>query len=241
MYIFWLLLYGFIYITSGFLSRQLDRPYIFFVLFILLYWGAFLYILHRKGRWEMYGICLPKQFPVSSVRLSAAAFLFAAANLLSDGTVGLAEWTELRWIEAAARFLEITLLVWGEEVFFRGFLPEFLSDRIGQTPGQWGAILLFALMHLVNLVQGENRGYILLQTICAFVFGLLLWLLRSQSGSLLPGTILHMLVNLTAGTVTSSGSGTVMTAGQVIISLIAAGAGLAVSIYEGRTDRKIRN
>ena len=48
MYIWWLLLYGFIYSVSGTLARRLDQPYILFALFISVYWVILLHFLFRK-------------------------------------------------------------------------------------------------------------------------------------------------------------------------------------------------
>ena len=48
---------------------------------------------------------------------------------------------------------------------------------------------LFALLHLLNIWQVGSWRYVLVQTICAFVLGSMLLVLRLQSGSLFQGDV----------------------------------------------------
>ena len=84
MYIWWLLLYGFIYSVSGTLARRLDQPYILFALFISAYWVILLHFLFRRKRCRIYGICLPEE-DAACGKLILAALSFAAANLMLYG------------------------------------------------------------------------------------------------------------------------------------------------------------
>lgn len=228
MYIWWLLLYGFIYSVSERLSRQLDRPYIFFAFFISLYWGLVFYILYRKNQWKQYGICRPKLGKPGKKltgKIGMLCLLFAAANLLVNGGALLTEGMSLLppWPEALGELVTVILLVWGEEVFFRGVLPEALTERMGAKAGRRISILLFALLHLLNIWQVGSWRYVLVQTICAFVLGSMLLVLRLQSGSLFPGTVIHVLINLTAVQASVPGGRIGLTWSQVAIYLAVAG------------------
>lgn len=204
MYIGWLLLYGFIDSVSGMLSRRLDQPYIFFALFISLYWAVLLKLLYRKNQWKNYGISLPKysekKTAAEARKTALLCLLFAAANLLVSGEALVNTGGNLLppWPEAGLYLLTVALLVWGEEVFFRGVLPAKLAARLGEVNGRRISVLLFALFHLLNVFSIGSWRYVLVQTLCAAVLGAMLLQLRTISGSLFPGVGIHFLINLTA-------------------------------------------
>lgn len=199
MYIWWLLLYGFIYSVSGTLARRLDQPYILFALFISVYWVILLHFLFRRKRCRIYGICLPEE-DAACGKLILAALSFAAANLMLYGCSGQwsVGWHSLPLTTLAGECVLTVMAVWGEEVFFRGVLPEKLSEHLGRTAAGWISVLLFAVLHFVNLWQLGSVCYVLVQTLCAAALGMILLRLRQQSGSLIPGTAVHALINLTA-------------------------------------------
>lgn len=148
MYIWWLLLYGFIYSVSGTLARRLDQPYIFFALFISAYWVILLHFLFRRKRCRIYGICLPEE-DAACGKLILAALSFAAANLMLYGCSGQwsVGWHSLPLTTLAGECILTVMAVWGEEVFFRGVLPEKLSEHLGRTAAGWISVLLFAVLH----------------------------------------------------------------------------------------------
>ena len=199
MYIWWLLLYGFIYSVSGTLARRLDQPYILFALFISVYWVILLHFLFRRKRCRIYGICLPEE-DAACGKLILAALSFAAANLILYSCSGQwpAGWHSLPLATLMGECVLTVMAVWGEEIFFRGVLPEKLSEHMRRTTAGGISILLFAALHLVNLWQLGSVCYVLVQTLCAAVLGMILLRLRLQSGSLIPGAAVHALINLTA-------------------------------------------
>lgn len=139
MYIWWLLLYGFIYSVSGTLARRLDQPYILFALFISAYWVILLHFLFRRKRCRIYGICLPEE-DAACGKLILAALSFAAANLMLYGCSGQwpVGWHSLPLTTLAGECILTVMAVWGEEVFFRGVLPEKLSEHLGRTAARAG-------------------------------------------------------------------------------------------------------
>ena len=152
MYIWWLLLYGFIYSVSGTLARRLDQPYIFFALFISAYWVILLHFLFRRKRCRIYGICLPEE-DAACGKLILAALSFAAANLMLYGCSGQwsVGWHSLPLTTLAGECVLTVMAVWGEEVFFRGVLPEKLSEHLGRTAAGWISVLLSLLTFIVKI------------------------------------------------------------------------------------------
>lgn len=85
----------------------------------------------------------------------------------------------------------LTLLVgFAEEGMFRGLLVRCLLPR-----GIWPTVLissvLFASIHLLNLLSGASWSYVMGQMLQAFGAGMILVTLRLRIGSIWPGIILH--------------------------------------------------
>ncbi|MEI3238929.1 MAG: hypothetical protein V8S32_02535 [Lachnospiraceae bacterium] len=118
MYIWWLLLYGFIYSVSGTLARRLDQPYILFALFISVYWVILLHFLFRRKRCRIYGICLPEE-DAACEKLILAALSFAAANLMLYGCSGQwsVGWHSLPLTTLAGECILTVMAVWGRKSF----------------------------------------------------------------------------------------------------------------------------
>lgn len=77
-----------------------------------------------------------------------------------------------------------------EELLFRGYLAWVLAHWLGAWGGQGGALIVFAVAHAYL-----GRTAILRALLAgAVVAGLYLW-----SGSLIPGMILHTLIDLSSG------------------------------------------
>jgi len=80
----------------------------------------------------------------------------------------------------------------GEEVFFRGLVGGWLLRRFGFWVGNSLQTLIFLLPHLPILLVGLNLWPLL---ILQFLAGWLLGWLRYKSDSILPGMVMHALVN----------------------------------------------
>ncbi len=84
----------------------------------------------------------------------------------------------------------------GEELFFRGFVYALLLKLFDGKKRAWvwavlGSSLAFTLIHthtFLPIYQGEGIGYI-------FINALILALLRAWSGSILPGILVHGVLN----------------------------------------------
>jgi ABC-2 type transport system permease protein/sodium transport system permease protein len=75
-----------------------------------------------------------------------------------------------------------------EELFFRGYLFSALRARGGPGPAVWASAFLFALYHLV-----VTDIFALERLLPSFVMGLVLGWVCLQSGSVVPGMLLHTL------------------------------------------------
>jgi uncharacterized protein len=79
-----------------------------------------------------------------------------------------------------------------EEVTCRGILYSSI-EKIGIINPIWGSSLLFGLLHLLNLRSNDDILEVFIQVAFAIGFGLILATVRSKTGHLLPGIIVHAL------------------------------------------------
>jgi hypothetical protein len=82
---------------------------------------------------------------------------------------------------------------WPEEFFFRGLLQNLLSRTLkNQWAGLIATSVIFGFSHIVHAPY-PNWKYVLMATIAGFFYGRA-WM---KTGSLVPGTLVHALVDLT--------------------------------------------
>ncbi|GCE16494.1 CPBP family intramembrane glutamic endopeptidase [Dictyobacter kobayashii] len=77
-----------------------------------------------------------------------------------------------------------------EEGFFRGLLLRSALP-LGIWPSVLISSLLFALLHLSNVLAGFTWNYVIGQALFAFGLGVLFSALRLRTGSIWPGILLH--------------------------------------------------
>lgn len=97
--------------------------------------------------------------------------------------------------------LILLVAVLAEEIFFRGFLLQFLRRKIPKYAVVLSA-LLFALLHSINLLTGYSVMYVITQMILALICGIYWGLLRIRYRSLFPCIFAHGILNL-AGSASS--------------------------------------
>ncbi len=86
-----------------------------------------------------------------------------------------------------------------EELFFRGFLLKtLLLPRIKPGLAIILVSLLFALFHLLNILNGTSLTTIFPQLLCAFCFSIWAGAVVCRKNSILIPLIAHVLLNLTA-------------------------------------------
>lgn len=150
-----------------------------------------------EGRTGRLGFSLPS--PRSAWWLGWPLVLFALLNA-SDafgGSMGLV------FLQPMTLVLLLLYVSTGflEEVLFRGLVLGLLLGRTDQDrKARLGAVLLmsafFALAHIANLVTGRYTLLAALTQVCfAFFFGVFFGAIALRSGSLVPGIILHTIVD----------------------------------------------
>lgn len=121
------------------------------------------------------GVCRPKRWALAPVGLFLGLMLFSALLLPEQTGFEKEVWSALRLCLAAPL---------AEELVFRGAIQGTLQP-LGGRNAVWVQAALFAAQH------GGAAG--MLYALC---MGLALGWLREQSGSVLPGMLLHILNNL---------------------------------------------
>jgi len=157
-------------------SGAVQPSYIAAILFLLLCAGIF--------RWSDIGLSRPT--PMSALRLLWFPGLYVTAFVFGVFALGL---------PPAATFAVIavnTFLVGvSEELACRGILYQGFLERFGMR----GAILLstalFGVVHLLNGFTTGDFGAAALQSLTAFMSGIVFLAIRIRTGSLLPGMLLH--------------------------------------------------
>ena len=103
-----------------------------------------------------------------------------------------AEWSA---VDGAFFAVALLLLLVGftEEVTTRGVLLVALRSRLAEVWVWLITTSAFALMHLSNVLLGQDVPATLSQVFSAFMFGNVLYILRRATGSLVPAMVLHAL------------------------------------------------
>ena len=101
------------------------------------------------------------------------------------------------WSPSLSSFLfawmrEAFYVALGEEIFFRGLMGGWLERRYGFRIGNIVQAGVFLLPHLLLLMVSTSFWLVI---VVQFLAGWVLGLLRSRSGSILPGWLSHSLMN----------------------------------------------
>ena len=111
------------------------------------------------------------------------------------GVLVVADLAAVDWPAYGLPFLgaSVALLLVGftEEIAARGLLITALRARLPEGWVWFLSTLVFALMHLVNILSGLTPAETVVQAVNAFLFGTALYILRRVSGTLLRCMVLH--------------------------------------------------
>lgn len=121
------------------------------------------------------------------------AIVLIPAEVLETPGVSIASLTS---VSAA---IGVVLRAVGEEVFFRGLLGGVLVRRLGFLWGNLLQAVLFLVPHLPLLLI-DARLWPLLPV--QFATGWLLGWLRHETGTFVPGAVVHVVANFAAGLIT---------------------------------------
>lgn len=194
MSVIWIMIYGIIYSFSEKYSKLFGENHILTVFAIMLYIVVLYMFLKKRKRLSVYGICFPKYWRKKDVGWLIPLLSFPFANMYLQGNQTM---LQNSWI----MFLLMLFTVFLEELLFRGYLLVYLLEKCGIDNKWIGMIIssvLFGMFHIVNIFQGADILYTMIQMLCAFGIGLCLCVLVSQYKSIFPGTIVHYLINITS-------------------------------------------
>ena len=186
MIFFWIILYGATYITADKLSQVLRLPDWLPALAMLLYVGTLLLWLVRTGRSHVLGLCPCVNLTLKDTLVLLPLLAFPIYNLLSAGGFNCS-------FSAALLMGSVSL---AEEIFFRGALLRVFSRR-GSLFGVLLTSVLFGLFHIVNLIDGADLRYTLMQMLCGFAAGLSYGAVTVKYRNILPCAAAHFLTNIT--------------------------------------------
>lgn len=194
MSVIWIAIYGIIYSFSEKFPELFGGNHILTVFLIMLYIGALYMFLKKQKRLSVYGLCLPKYWRKKDVGWLMPLLSFPFANMYLQGNQAM---LQNSWI----MFLLMLFTVFLEELLFRGYLLVYLFEKCGIDNKWIGMIIssvLFGMFHIVNIFQGADILYTMIQMLCACGIGLCLCVLVSQYKSIFPGTIVHYIINITS-------------------------------------------
>jgi len=100
----------------------------------------------------------------------------------------------------AAAVLHLFAAAVGEELVFRSLVPLYLKEntRLSYRNRMLICAGIFALFHLTSLFYAENSGMTIVLVLYAFCAGWGFLSLAEKQNSIIIGTLLHFLINLTA-------------------------------------------
>jgi len=154
-----------------------------------------LVFLRRHGWLEKYGVALPKP------RELKVAWYYAPLALMVLVLILLGANSALGATGTALAILLMLGVGFLEEVVFRGFLYKAILKRSGFKRAVIISGVTFGIGHIVNLLRGYTGAEQLLQIVAGVALGIVLALLFALTGSILPGALFHVLLNI-GGTLT---------------------------------------
>jgi len=188
------MIYGIIYSFSEKFSKLFGENHILTVFAIMLYIVVLYIFLKKRKRLSVYGICFPKYWRKRDIGWLMPLLSFPFVNMYLQGNQTM---LQNSWV----MFLLMLFTVFLEELLFRGYLLIYLFEKCG-IGNKWIIMIissvLFGMFHIVNVFQGADILYTMIQMLCAFGIGLCLCVLVSQYKSIFPGIIVHYLINITS-------------------------------------------
>lgn len=155
-----------------------------------IYTGLLVLWLFWSGRADKIRFCRIRVNAEAAAAVMPALLLFPAYNCLTAAYLERKIWTALLTLSCCV----------AEEVFFRGFLLQYLK-KYGIKTSVVVSSLIFALYHLGNDAQSPGALFVCLQVIASFSAGMCYGAALCLSDSILPCILAHFLTNVTASPV----------------------------------------
>ena len=126
-----------------------------------------------------------------------------------------------------------------EEAIFRGLLLDAVAKRSGVNRAVVISGVTFGVGHIVNLAQGYSLSDQLFQILAAVGIGILLALLATRTGNLVPGILFHILFNI-SGSVALKGTVQQEMTALLLILVLCAGYGFAILRLQPLPQERVR-
>ena len=184
----WITLYVFLFSISDNLSSFIGATKIITVpacvLFVLFLWNW----IRQNHLEEKYGLCKFQGTAKRYLYFIPLVFL-ASCNLWNGVTLRLSLFESILYV--------ISMLCVGliEEILFRGFLFKALCRKKKLKQAILISSLTFGIGHIINLLNGAELFFTLLQICYAVTIGFLFTVLFYKSQSLIPCIITHSAIN----------------------------------------------
>ena len=184
--ILWLILYGILFgMDVNKVVKAINLTAYTFILLIHLY---------KNKKLKYYRVAMPRIQKMS--RGSVASLVVLGSVMLMNLLVSLRSGN---YNFSLGIYLGMLYTAFMEELFFRGYLlTAFFNGCNNQMRSILGSGALFGLLHTVNLLRGGDVVYTIFQSGCAVGIGILLGILATIFESILPGVIIHWLINISA-------------------------------------------
>ena len=182
----WAVIYEITYIISQTVSSHFNAWRWFTPLAMLLYICIFLVWIYVTGR--NCDIALGKGNVLEHVSIiyMLPLLVLPICNIVMGKGLQVPLYTAVYLVSASI----------AEEIFFRGFLLHYFSKK-SKAFGIVFTSVLFAILHLSNLVHCKDVVYIVLQVLCALVMGICYSEIVILYKSLLPCFVAHIFTNIT--------------------------------------------
>lgn len=184
MAFFWILLYGLIFAATENFSFSF-APHAAAIPAFFLYW-ILLFLIYKKKFFQKTAAVIPAR--------GWRGFLSCLPLLI----VPTANLFFFKGIFSLSEALFFSLCAFAEEILFRGYLLNLWQKKIGRLPALIAVSLLFAALHAANLFSGASVCFFIAQCLFAGAAGFALGALALREGSILPGILVHILINLTS-------------------------------------------
>ncbi|MGM0438770.1 MAG: CPBP family intramembrane glutamic endopeptidase, partial [Bacillota bacterium] len=102
---------------------------------------------------------------------------------------------ELTLREIGYFFVYMILVAFVEEIVFRGIILRILS-RKGIITAIFGSSIMFSVAHLMNTLQAKNLESTIIQTLYAFIIGVILAILVIKTNNIILPIIYHYINNV---------------------------------------------
>jgi len=188
--ILWIILYVAAVNAGDVLSETTGMAYLTGVILIVLSIMLFLY-LKKTQRLTYYGFCRVTVQDALRVLLYIPLAVLAFIQLVP----GVPRTASLADVAAACLLMIGTGFI--EEVIFRGFLYQSITQRRGSVTAILISGITFGLGHIVNLLRGYTSVVQAEQIVTAVVIGIALAMLVAIARSIIPGILFHIIFNVT--------------------------------------------